>query len=378
MNDGVNLTAILLVNIVGLLIIFVMSLSNIDTLKRNNFENRVILTLIFTTTFGCILDMLCFTFDGNPGKFAYIMVYVGNLLVYASNLVLPPFWTMLVENHLTGTVSKNHIRTGLIISLVGAMVLIVNFFIPWVFTVDSGNVYSRGPLAFIFALIEAYYIVYCLYVYFTVKAHGGMFKFFPVVQFIVPAITGVVIQQFFYGVSTIWTCMAVALCGVLFALQNERIYKDSLTGLYNRAYLDHVKREAMRKKTSVPITLFFLDLDDFKGINDNYGHKEGDKALKTVAAILRESAGSFGSVIRFAGDEFIIALNYQNEAKSEKLKAIIEARFDYYNATSGKPYKLQASIGIGSINLDERSIDELFEYVDKKMYEEKRKKHKVE
>lgn len=378
MSEGVNLTAIVLVNVVGILTILVMTLSNMDTLKKKGFENRIITILITSVTAGCIVDMLCFLFDGRSGAFAGAIVFWGNFFLYAFNMIIPPCWCLLIENHITGSVQRSHVKKLMIIDAIGFAVLLANIFYPVAYKVNENNVYSREPLAILFVLIEVIFVVDCMGVYVVTKRHGGMFKFFPVMQFVIPAITGVLIQQLYYGVSTIWTCMAIAIVGVLFSLQNERIYMDSLTGLYNRAYLDRVKREAMTKKNHVPITLFFLDLDDFKGINDQFGHGEGDKALRVMAQILRESVGSFGSVIRFAGDEFIIALNYQDPEKSDKLKTIIEARLEHYNATAGKPYKLQASIGIGSINLDEDSIDELFEYVDKKMYEEKRKKHKVE
>ena len=85
---------------------------------------------------------------------------------------------------------------------------------------------------------------------------------------------------------------------------------DDLTQLYNSRYLNQVlRREAKRaSRTGRPLSLLFLDLDGFKGVNDTHGHLAGSRALVEAAAVIRGSARETDVVARFGGDEFAIML----------------------------------------------------------------------
>ncbi len=116
-----------------------------------------------------------------------------------------------------------------------------------------------------------------------------------------------------------------------FIEQKEKILKetytlsitDALTSLYNRHYaLERFEKElerAIREKAS--FTLIMLDLDDFKPINDKYGHIKGDEILKKVAEILKRGFRSYDVVSRFGGDEFLI-ITFQNESVEKHLNEL--------------------------------------------------------
>ncbi|ATP39573.1 hypothetical protein CSE16_05630 [Solibacillus sp. R5-41] len=88
---------------------------------------------------------------------------------------------------------------------------------------------------------------------------------------------------------------------------------DQLTGVYNRSsYLKYIER-LIQKKNMKHIGLLLIDLDNFKQVNDQYGHLEGDEVLKQMADILRNAIGKKGSVVRFGGDEFAIVLEDAND-----------------------------------------------------------------
>ena len=104
------------------------------------------------------------------------------------------------------------------------------------------------------------------------------------------------------------------------ALKNEIIFTDCLTGLYNREYLEFLHKRACNKKDCW-VSGIMIDLNGFKQINDNYGHAEGDLALCIVADLLLKSFSEYGVVTRYAGDEFVIMLNYRHlKSKSSCLK----------------------------------------------------------
>lgn len=127
----------------------------------------------------------------------------------------------------------------------------------------------------------------------------GMLKLFPVQAFLAPVVIGVIVQSLFVEMAITWTSIAIAIAGVMTALKNEMIFKDGLTGLYNRVYLQFLQKQACKKK-GVWISVIMIDLNSFKQINDNYGHSEGDIALIIAADLLRKSFSEYGVVTRYA------------------------------------------------------------------------------
>ena len=115
-----------------------------------------------------------------------------------------------------------------------------------------------------------------------------------------------------------------------------------------------------------------LDIDYFKQYNDNYGHSEGDKCIKTVAEIINKQR-DYGKVFtaRFGGDEFILIDTGRDEALPDRLQASVKE----YNRTSGMPFKLGLSLGvIKSDAAERRPIDDCIKAADSLMYEIKEQK----
>ena len=98
---------------------------------------------------------------------------------------------------------------------------------------------------------------------------------------------------------------------LVFERTQEQAFKDGLTGLANpRALQFQVARELGRaRRTSAQFSLVLLDLDDFKIINDEYGHLAGDRALQEVAKVLRQTTRPYDTCIRYGGDEFVVLLS---------------------------------------------------------------------
>jgi two-component system, cell cycle response regulator len=90
----------------------------------------------------------------------------------------------------------------------------------------------------------------------------------------------------------------------------ERTVRDSLTGLYNRAYfIEQVAALAERNAAhGIGLALLMIDVDHFKSVNDGYGHDAGDEVLKEVAAVIRESTRAEDLIARYGGEEFVVAL----------------------------------------------------------------------
>lgn len=149
----------------------------------------------------------------------------------------------------------------------------------------------------------------------------------------------------------------------------EKVYTDSLTGLKSRAGFEPMK-EKRKGCTGAISSLLMVDVDDFKAINDEYGHPAGDVALKSIAAILRKTVRDKDSVFRWGGDEFVIILP---DASPEVVNIVAErvrAAVETYAL-----YSLTVSIGIAKI-INENVGAALVE-ADKAMYEAKELKNSV-
>ena len=151
-------------------------------------------------------------------------------------------------------------------------------------------------------------------------------------------------------------------------------HHDPLTGLANRTLLqDELKFSidfAVRNKALG--ALAFLDLDNFKHINDNFGHDAGDAVLRTTAARLKESVRDKDTVARVGGDEFVLVINHQ--PGHEQLADLIERIRQQVNApigVAGRDILPSTSIGVSRFPMDGDTVDRVMRAADAAMYHAK-------
>jgi diguanylate cyclase (GGDEF)-like protein len=147
---------------------------------------------------------------------------------------------------------------------------------------------------------------------------------------------------------------------------------DHLTHLYNSRYLMQVLRRETKRafRGGHPLSLLFLDLDGFKGVNDVHGHLTGSRALIEAALVIRGSARETDVVARFGGDEFSVVLP---ETHAEGARAVAErireriARHRFLEG-DGLDLRLTVSVGIATLPDAAASADELLRAADAAMY----------
>lgn len=372
MSGSINILAVLLTDFLGGLLAIIMLASRAWKFTDRKKENTYLITMIVAILLSCIADSIAFYFDGKSGAFTRFLVFFGNMCLFMLNILISYCWLKLLISHLNLSISKAHERIIVISLASAAAVLIINIFVPIVFSVNENNVYTRGPLFWFYLVINVAIILDSLFAYFRARKISGGLKFFPVWAYIFPGVIGVLLQSIFYGISVLGPCTAISIAGLLISLQGELVFKDKLSGLYNRYYLDYIKEVIAKSKQSV-YSIMMLDLNGFKKINDNYGHDEGDNAIVKASEILTSAIQSRGTVIRYAGDEFIIILNTQDEELIQKETDNIKNLFNEYNKTNSVPYELSASIGYCKVDLKLMSIDEMMNLVDRRMYEDKKR-----
>ncbi len=159
--------------------------------------------------------------------------------------------------------------------------------------------------------------------------------------------------------------------------ENKAVYEDELTGILNRRGF-YEQGENLLKVASLTggrFSLFYGDLNKLKNINDTFGHKEGDEAIKRAAELLKGSFGKDDIVARISGDEFIaIAVNKASLDAAEETMVLIHDNFEEYNANSKKAYQLSISLGYAIYHEHaDRTLDELINEADTMLYQNKMK-----
>lgn len=156
----------------------------------------------------------------------------------------------------------------------------------------------------------------------------------------------------------------------------ERSALDPLTNVLNRGALTEAVRRAIEQNLEkrVPIGIFFIDLDNFKRLNDTYGHHTGDMVLKSVAALLGRENERGGTVGRYGGEEFVVLLRgLSAEATREAAERIVERVRTLDSTTLGFAGTVTCSLGaVWSAHLPVNSAEELFAAADQLMYKAKR------
>lgn len=154
----------------------------------------------------------------------------------------------------------------------------------------------------------------------------------------------------------------------------EMALTDPLTSLYNQRYLRRHLEGLMRSGQSRPIALLMIDADHFKTVNDQYGHAQGDIALKLIAETLRAKTRAFDSLARYGGEEFVVVMPGSNAddavATAERVRLAVEAVV--FEPHPGVRHRLTVSVGLACTTDAVTAPDQLLDAADQGLYEAKR------
>lgn len=166
----------------------------------------------------------------------------------------------------------------------------------------------------------------------------------------------------------------IAMDALLLSLK-ENVERDHLTGLYNRLAIDRIlsKLWSNAVASKAPLTVAMADLDNFKIINDRYGHAIGDELLKEVSIVIKTCLRDKDMVIRYGGEEFLIILPDTDANGAKKPLERVRKRIEEGAYTEAK-VKISTSIG-AAVYPDDRplSMEEIIEFADAAMYAAKAK-----
>lgn len=362
-------------NILAIVVLFIILINSHHKSEKYLIEQKLYKHLLQINILILITDGLMWVLDGTKNTQLQAVLILSTLIYYILNPLICMVWSIYIDFQ----INRNEVRISkLIIPLsvpvvIFALLSLASIFSNCLYYYDSNFVYHRGRFFFLTALFTYSYLLYSFFSIIVKRAKIHKPYFLPILMFaILPSICGI-IQFFCYGLSLIWIGTTISLLIVFINIQNEQMYIDYLTGLYNRRQLDIYLQDLLQKHfKSTYIGGIYIDVNSFKKINDHYGHSSGDEALRYTAKILKRSFDRNSFIARYGGDEFVVLL--QMNDKNELAKAIdqLNETLNEFNFKKKTPYQLSFSTGSACYDKNSQMSDQEFlGYIDHLMYLDK-------
>ena len=371
------------IDILSILILAVVYLNNLKNGGESIIKQALFRALIISNILLLLFDIALLVLNASPGLFIHIVMMICQSFFVAFSGLFCFLWALFC------TARSGHNQKGyqlfllcvpflLLISL-----LIINYSDEFLFSITSQNTYLRGPYFYIYGICTYVYVFYSIAVILKNKRSLTKQELVPyIITPIFPIVIGIV--QFFVSmdVMMVWPAVAVSILIMQLYVLSEKINLDHLTGLYNRKYLDNYVEDMLQlnrinysAKAKKKFAAIMLDIDNFKNINDSYGHVEGDNAIIAAARLLNKSVRKGDFVSRYGGDEFLIILDQCHDEAPKKVLERIEENVQRFNSISDLKYCIEFSIGYKVYdNIFGLSSKEIFEGIDEMMYKHKQSK----
>ncbi|MPM25248.1 hypothetical protein SDC9_71738 [bioreactor metagenome] len=365
------------INLLFLFLLFILFINKYRRKETLLFDQKLFLYLIAANALLLILDMMQWGLDGVSGTFMRNVNIITNMLYYICSAVPCVLWCLYVRYQFSIN-EKETMKASAFLAgpfILNTVLAVMSCFSGQYFYFDENNFYHRGVLFWIYVAINFGFIIYAqLFVVFNRKKIEKS-RYFSLLLFALPPLVGGSIQTFFYGVTLIWPCMALSLLIIYLNIQNNQLYTDHLTGLYNRRLLDLYLDGCLKKNVrGGSVGSIMLDIDEFKTINDKLGHTMGDQALVNAAEIMKKSIGKDKFIARYGGDEFVIIFDSEDVPDIGRMVDDINHNVEQYNRQNRGPYQLKFSMGYDWFECGSGLTKEaVLDRIDSLMYENKRK-----
>lgn len=371
-----GLQANVIINGYSLLLLIAMYIHSKKNSDEKSELNRIFLMMIR------ILFVLLF-FDAMSRCDGYILSFfplfnqIGNFMVFVMNPILPLFWFYYVYIYIweeNANRQKIFINGGLIVGI-NTLLVIISQYTGWYYYIDSKNIYYRGSLFIIPNLLAMGILVFTIFYIMYHRQRIEHKHYYTMLFFIFPPLIGLLLQGFIYGFSFILNSVTLSVLMILLNIQNRSLYIDHLTGAFNRKKMKVVLLEKIKKsKHKHSFSMMMIDVNDFKMINDTFGHKEGDEALIRIAKLIELAIEKEDILIRYGGDEFCVILKSDDETEVKKIARRIHMLINKENKRVRYPYNIHVSIGYGVYEVESQLSAEAFVHqIDQHMYIEKQR-----
>lgn len=374
-----NVTYIMILDIHSIAILLIICFHALKVFEEDSLRDKLYLSVLYTNVFLLVIDILS-RFDGHAAGFYPALNHIGNFVMFLMSPVLPSLWLAYVHYQVFCDEKRTRrlfLPLG-VIFIINAVILIFSQFFGLYYYFDSNNVYQRVPLFFIPVLVTVILLLTAYIIVIVNRRNLGRKSFFSLIFFALPPVVGIILQVAFYGFAFILNSVVLSLLVIFLNMQNYSVYTDYLTGLNNRKKLDmYLKKKVSMSAEGKTFSAILIDINNFKHINDTYGHDAGDKALEIAAKLLKSCIRTGDFIARFGGDEFIIIADISDKNDLEAFVIRINKCFDNYNKSASHLYELEFSVGYAVYDCkSHKSAAEFLKQIDILMYEDKQAYHK--
>ncbi len=370
--DFISIVFINAYSMMLLMIICFHSLKHGEKLSLLHKLYRMIIQITILMLFVDIFSRL----DGKPDTLYPVLNHIGNFMIFLLSPVIPSMWLLYVYHYVFPEEGKKRelMYPLLAINLVHVVLLVLSQFFGWFYYIDVHNIYHRGPLFLLSAFITVALLLVAYIIIVVNRKKIEKKQYYSLLFFAIPPFLCIILQIFFYGVSLILNSIVLSLFIMYLNVQNRSMYIDYLTEVYNRKKLEiFLKKKVSNSTEDKSFSAIMIDLNDFKSINDTFGHDMGDEALQIAAKLLKSCLRSNDLIARYGGDEFCIVLESSDKKHLETIVDRINSCIENYNGSSDRPYKLGFSMGYAVYDYHSRMKAEDFQkQIDRLMYENKR------
>ena len=339
-----------------------------DYFRKFNTDvfQRFIFLQILAYAMGSIACRLIYGYMAeNPaGETAFIILLLSvlNILYYVIQKVSFFYIAVLVDYKINKEISRSKRLIAITWIMAGILLLLL--------------VFRRNDLRII-NVIYAYIPALVIIIDITLSFRSFIRQHLRLLWVFWGAITvGFLLDRFFVTSGLLWPCYSTALLYAYLLIIRTDSKLDALTGIGNRYafndFIEELSRKAAREKDTGELgySIAMIDIDNFKKINDQLGHAEGDNALRDMAAIIKRCIRHYDFTARYGGDEFIIAVTAGYDIR--KVLERIQESMNLQNSKKLRPYKLQMSYGSDVYKPEKHeSMDEFLSHVDSLMYKQK-------
>ncbi len=357
-----------------LALLMIFNRSNLRSPRQlRPYQNLLVGTMILIVS-----DTLAKLDSINPALFP--ISRVGNYLIFALDMSLGYLIWSYLKTWIDDDSLRIRIPTILLHILAVSNFLLVTYSAlvgnHWFYYVETDGTYVRGPLYTGRAFMMLFYCVLAGIMVFVNRKKIYQKYFIPLMLFSPILVISGVLQILFQGIQFEYVGITLA-CLILFIyVQNRDVTSDYLTGVFNRRRLYQILESAIAEHEQHPFAALMIDINDFKKINDTYGHKKGDEVLIATADILRSSFRKDDIIARYGGDEFFIVTGISSDLRLDSAISNLQAKVKDYNRFHKRSRPL--SLSIGALLYDPKygtDADTFIHSVDSEMYIEKKAYH---
>ncbi|MDD3106276.1 MAG: diguanylate cyclase [Bacilli bacterium] len=365
------------INVISAVLLAVILVIAYKRLDRKDKLSQAFFTTSIIIIFQLLIEAATCLINMRQEPWVYVVANLLHIVLFITAPILTMYWYLLLRKLINPNdqIKKKIFVLISIPLMINMIFVLLSPFFKFMFYIDDANVYQRGNYFFISAIISYGYLIFGL-----IRIAKNTSKIvrrdlnLMFISTIIPIVGGI-LQSFIYGILLMWSSVAFALIIVYLFLQQRLVHLDNLTGVWNRESFYYYIEELFKKNMALSFGAIYIDVDNLKGINDNYGHFEGDFALQETSRIIKSILFPSDVLARVGGDEFVILSMQTSNDQLNILNMKLKEAFSIYNDISNKPYQITVSTGKAIYSSNFNSFEQFVRHIDHLMYEEKNTKY---